>query len=129
MSAVTTSDIVARPNEVIVTLTSENGPVRLDFSAYGAAVFARDMSVAAARALKLNQQPKPNQAQGLEELVAPRATLEDYGQDTQSGDVILRLRDEQGVLHVFRVDPNEINEFAQSALLHTSNQSDDEASH
>src|SRR5260221_11346981 len=125
MPSMTASNIGVKPNEVIVTLESDNGPVNFHFQAAGAAQFARDMSTAATRAMKLGQLLAP----GLEELVAPRATLEEYGQDIVTGDIVLRLRDEEGVLHIFRVDPNEINEFAQHALLHAADQSDDKASH
>jgi hypothetical protein len=129
MATVTTSNIGVKPNEVVVTLESDNGPVNLHFQAAGAAQFARDMSTAATQATKLGQLPPSELAPGCEELVAPRVTLEEYGQDIVTGDVVLRLRDEEGVLHIFRVDPNEINEFAQLALLHAADQSDDETSH
>lgn len=129
MATVTASHIGVKPNEVIVTLESDNGPVNLHFQAAGAAQFARDMSTAATRAMKLGQLSPSELAPGREELVAPRATLEEYGQDIVTEDVVLRLRDEGGVLHIFRVDPNEINEFAQRALLHAADLSDDETSH
>jgi len=120
---VSTAQIGVNPNEVIVVLTADDGPHELRFAAAGAAQFARDMSQAASNALQMNQPSASEQERGVENLVAPRATLEDYGQDTTSGDVILRLRDEEGVLHVFRVAPNEINEFAHSAILHAADQS------
>jgi hypothetical protein len=129
MATVTRSSIGVKPNEVIVTLDSDNGPVNLAFQPAGAAQFARDMSTAATQAMKLGRLAPSELAPGREELVAPRATLEDYGQDIVTGDVVLRFRDEEGVLHIFRVDPNEINEFAQHALLHAADQSDDESSH
>src|SRR5712664_2006875 len=116
MATVTTSAIGVKPNEVIVTLESDNGPVNLHFQAAGAAQFARDMSQAASRALQLSRSSQSEREQGVEQLFAPRATLEDYGLDSVSGDVILRLRDEEGVLHVFRVAPTQINEFAHSAI-------------
>src|SRR5258707_6651909 len=106
MSMVSTAQIGVNPNEVIVVLTADDGPNELRFAAAGAAQFARDMSQAASNALQMNQLSASEQERGVENLVAPRATLEDYGQDTTSGDVILRLRDEEGVLHVFRVAPN-----------------------
>jgi hypothetical protein len=129
MATVTTAAIGVNPNEVVVVLTADDGPHELRFPAASAAQFARDMSTAATQAMKLGQLPPSELAPGLEELAAPRATLEEYGQDTVTGDVVLRLRDEEGVLHIFRVDPNEINEFAQHALLHAADQSDDKASH
>jgi hypothetical protein len=129
MATVTTAAIGVNPNEVIIVLTADDGPHELRFAAAGAAQFARDMSTAATQAMKLGQLPPSELAPGREELVAPRATLEEYGQDTVTGDIVLRLRDEEGVLHIFRVDPNEINEFAQRALLHAADQSDDKASH
>src|SRR5712664_2677174 len=116
MPAVSTADIRANPNEVVVVLTAEDGPHELRFPAAGAAQFARDMSQAASRALQLSRSSQSEREQGVEQLFAPRATLEDYGLDSVSGDVILRLRDEEGVLHVFRVAPTQINEFAHSAI-------------
>ena len=91
MAIVTTSNIGVKPNEVVVTLESDNGPVNLHFQAAGAAQFARDMSTAATQATKLAQLPPSELAPGLEELVAPRATLEAYGQDIVTGDVVLSV--------------------------------------
>lgn len=116
------------PNEVIVEIESEAGPVSLSFQPFGAATLARDMSTASTQAIKLGRAQSSELAPGREELVAPQATLEDYGQDIESGDVILRLRDEQGVLHIFRVAPNEVFEFAEHALLNREEQSDDGSS-
>jgi hypothetical protein len=123
MAIVKTSEIDVKPNEVTVRLEADNGPVTLQFSVFGAAQFARDMSIAATRATKLGQLRPSESAPGLEVLVASRATMEEYGEDTATGDVLLRLRDEQGVLHIFRLDPNEVTEFAQHALLHAQDQS------
>jgi hypothetical protein len=123
MAIVKTSEIDVKPNEVIVRLESDGGPVSLQFSAVGAARFARDMSIAATRAMKLGQLRLSESAPGVEVLVAPRATMEEYGGDIETGDVVLRLRDEEGVLHIFRLDPNEVIEFLQNALLHVRDQS------
>ena len=125
MARVLTSSIGIKPNEVevLVTLESHNDPVNLQFPAVGAAQFARDISIAATQAMQLGQLPQSELEPGSEFLFAPRATLEEYGEDTETEDVVLRLRDEGGVLHIFRLDPNEVIEFLQHALLHVRGKS------
>jgi hypothetical protein len=120
MAIVMAANIGVESNEVIVVLESDNGTVNLHFPAAGAARFARDMSIAATQAMKLTQLSPSELEPGHEVLVAPRATLEKYGQDIETGDVVLRLRDEEGVLHIFRSAPDDVVEFAREALLHAS---------
>jgi hypothetical protein len=105
MAIVMAANIGVEPNEVIVVLESNNGPVNLHFPAAGAARFARDMSIAATQAMKLTQLSPSELEPGHEIVVAPRATLEEYGEDIETGDIVLRLRDEEGVLHVFGRPP------------------------
>jgi hypothetical protein len=123
MAIVMAANIGVEPNEVIVVLESNKGPVNLHFPAAGAARFARDMSIAATQAMKLTQLSPSKLEPEQEVLVAPRATLEDYGEDVKTGDVVLRLRDEEGVLHIFRSSPDEVIEFARQALLHAPSHS------
>jgi hypothetical protein len=75
---------------------------------------------AAAKSRASNEQIQSMRERGHDTVFAPQVELADYGLDTQSGGVFLRLRDEQGVEFCYLLDRNEIAQFAQRLLLRLS---------